>query len=109
MDSEVLRKIKAEFAAADQRMLQAEKDLDKLQAFIEEFEAMSENLDQLADFYYNQNWVEKRRILERAGMANFGSASEDGIWNLHFEFRAEKVNLLKKITDDIYKDTFKED
>ncbi len=107
MNAEELLKISQEFAAADQKMLQAERDLEKLQMFMEEFQQMSENLNQLADFYYNQNWLEKKEALEKAGMASFGSASQDGIWNLHVEFRAEKVNLLKQITDDIHKDTFK--
>lgn len=106
MTGKELMRIKEEFAAADRRMLQAEKDLDKLQDFIESFEAMSDNPRRLADFYYNQNWVEKREALEKAGIANYGSASEDGIWNLNIEFQAEKISLLKTITDDIYKDNF---
>lgn len=106
MSSQELEKYKKEFAAADLKMLQAEEDLDKLNEFMENYEAMMENLHQLAEFYFKGNWVEKREMLEEAGMANYGSASEDGIWNLVVEFQGEKIRLLKLLTDDIYRDTF---
>lgn len=107
MSSQELKKYKMEFAAADVRMLQAEEDLDKLNEFMENYESMMENLHQLSEFYFKGNWNEKREMLEEANMANFGSASQDGIWNLVAEFQGEKIRLLKLLTDDIYKDTFR--
>lgn len=106
MSSQELEKIKAEFAAADQKMMQAEEDLDKLYEFMENYGAMIENLHQLSEFYFKGNWNEKREMLEEVGIANFGSASQDGIWNLVTEFQGEKIRLLKILTDDIYRDTF---
>lgn len=106
MSSQDLEKIKSEFAAADLKMLQAEKDLDKLNEFMSNYESMIQNIHELTDFYFNQNWREKVELLEKENMANYGSTSQDGIWNLHVEFQAEKIRLLKLISDDIYRDTF---
>lgn len=103
MDNQDPEKIKEEFEAADVRMKQAEKDLETLQKFIDDYPRMMENIDRLTDFYFNRNWLEKKNILEEAKMAEYGSASEDGIWNLHLEFQTEKIRLLKLLADDFYK------
>lgn len=106
METFDLEQIKKEFAEADKRMEQAEKDLKALESFREEYKRIMENMRELTDLYFHRNWLEKKYFLEEAGQAEYGAASEDGIWNLHAEFHSQKINMLKLVSDDIYNDTF---
>lgn len=106
MENYDIEEIKKEFAEADKRMFQAEKDLKALESFREEYLRIMENMRELADLYFHRDWLQKKYFLEEAGEAEYGAASEDGIWNLHAEFQSQKINMLKVVSDDIYKDTF---
>lgn len=101
-----LENIKKEFAEADKRMIQAEKDLKTLEAFREEYKRIMKNMNELSNFYFRRDWLEKRTKLEEADMAEYGAASEDGIWNLHAEFHSQRILMLKLISDDIYNEAF---
>lgn len=82
-----LETIQEEFACADKRMLQLEKDIQKVKQFIAAYSKLNKNLQALEKLYFKEDWLKKCERLEESGKANFAAASQDGIWNLYTEIR----------------------
>lgn len=102
-----LSEIQERFKKADERMRQLEEDIAFLESVLTKYAAAVENKKEIDAFYYSDSYLKDLEVLDKNELANYGSASEDGIWNLGIEFQSVRIKLLKILTDDLYADTLR--
>lgn len=96
-----LEQIKSNCQAIDNILLQAEKDFKEIQQISERLKTFSEQMAQLENFYFNDDWQKNRELLEQHNQDNFYCTSEDGIWNLSVAYREERIKLIKQLTQEL--------
>ncbi len=96
-----LEQIKSNCQAIDKILLQAEKDFKEIQQISERLKTFSEKMEQLENFYFNDDWQKNRELLEQHNQDNFYCTSEDGIWNLSVAYREERIKLIKQLVQEL--------
>ncbi len=99
--TQIIQKIKNECEKIDKILFEAEKEFAEIEKIIEKLESFSKKMKVLENFYFNENWQEKRKILEQAKQDNFYCMSEDGIWNLSVANQQEKIKLIKQLVEEL--------
>lgn len=99
--------IQKKFKVTDEKMHQLEKDLKILEEFLTKYPSIIENLQEIEDYYFSEEYRKDLAELEKEKSDHYWSASEDGIWNLGIEFRSLRIQILKQLMDHLYKDTLK--
>lgn len=85
------------FQELDEKLEQAEADLQELQQFSEKLDKMLSNIQELENYYHSE-WLEERDVLlEESQEVYYKTLGEDAIWNVSTDFYQEKVQLLKKL------------
>ncbi|MBS9782113.1 MAG: DUF4298 domain-containing protein, partial [Gammaproteobacteria bacterium] len=96
-----LEQIKSNCQAIDNILLQAEKDFKEIQQISERLQIFSEKMEQLENFYFNDDWQKNRELLEQHNQDDFYCTSEDGIWNLSVAYREERIKLIKQLVQEL--------
>lgn len=103
MDDIEFKALQKSFSEADEQLEIAERDLKFLAEFQGYFEAIEANINRLEEFYYKDNWVDKRERLQKYDpKENFHSTGQDAIWNMSQEFYLRRIKILKQLTDSIH-------
>lgn len=102
MENKDIEEVKKAFVEADRQLLQAEKDLIYLDECMRRFEKIKDNFAALDNFYFGENWLKYRDILQKNNQDEaFRATGEDEIWNVYTDYKAKKVQLLKLLIDDL--------
>lgn len=102
-----IKTIEKQFKAIDDKMFQVEKDFEAMKILLNKLDTITEDIRTIEDFYHHEDYQQNMALLEENNKNNYWSGSQDGIWNLGIEYRSLRVQLLKKLMDNVYEDTLK--
>lgn len=105
--SNQVSEIQRKFKVTDDKMHQLEKDLKILEEFLTKYPSIIENLQEIEDYYFSEEYRKDLTELEKEKSDHYWAASEDSIWNLGIEFRSLRIRILKQLMDHLYDDTLK--
>lgn len=93
-----LQDLQLKALAMDARLIQAQKDQEYLEEFLERFKAIRANMRELENYYFYQGtWAAQRdELTEHCPDFNAAVLSEDGIYNAHVEQYDTIKQILKQ-------------
>lgn len=97
------QQLKASLLQMDERLAQARQDLRTFHSWFDTLQAMNENIAQLENFYYNDEWIALAEKIQTLFPDEcFECCGEDGVWDVSQMFYNLQLSMIKRLSDNVY-------